>query len=69
MRPNWTEIEASERDERAAILAADGIDPALAVEMTRANIEARKKAHGKREFMERMKREHVRSSEREARFE
>lgn len=68
MKPNWNAIEEFECAERAAILAADGIDPALAVEMTRVNIEARKKAHEKREFMERMKREHVRSSEREARL-
>lgn len=74
-RPNWPEIESFERDERAAILAADGIDPAKAVEMTRANIEARKsayeaaeKAKEKAKFMDRMREEHAKNREREERL-
>lgn len=60
--------------EREAILAADGIDPRLAVEMTRANVaairlahEAKEKAAAKEKFMQQMRRDHARNREREAR--
>lgn len=66
MRINWNELETAERAEREAILAADGIDPKLAYDMTRKNIDERRKAVEKREFMERMKRDHLASKQREA---
>lgn len=75
MKPNWLEIEREMRAEREAMLAADGLDPQLAVEMTRKSIadlqaahEARERAAAKAKFLEQMRRDHARNREREARL-
>jgi hypothetical protein len=75
MKPNWPEIEREMLAEREAMLAADGLDPQLAVEMTRKSIadlqaahEARIRAAAKEKFMADCKRSADRARERERRM-